>query len=497
VIAPDYTVLLPEFILIATAFIIPAVGYSIRDERYNPILAYIALAGIIISFIFVLKMVWVTLIPWLPDIAYEETLFGVFEMNMFALLFKSVFLGIGFLVVLGSVNYIKKHPNQSEYYTLILLSIVGMMVVASSMELITLFIGLELAGLSTYALAGFIKTDARSTEAATKYFIIGALSSAFLLYGISLVYGIAGSTSFTVIGEVFKSAGDFHTTSMIAIVFLITGFGFKIAVVPFHMWAPDVYEGAPTTITAFLAAGSKKMGFAAMFKLFLVGLLVVKTDWDVLIGIVAIVTMTVGNVIAISQDNIKRMLAYSSIAQAGYILIALPVGTSFALAGGLFHVLTHMFMKGGAFMVVAALYHATGKFNSIEDYRGLHRRSPLMAFAMMIFLLALAGVPPTGGFFSKFVLFSSAVDLWVQTESWVIWLAVAGILNSALSLYYYVRVIKYMYVEKGDSVKRINTGSHLTLAVIIAFAGIILTGILAEPFIKLCLEAAGTLIPAL
>jgi NADH-quinone oxidoreductase subunit N len=490
----DVAVLLPEEILITTALLLPAIGYVTRPSNRNIILSYIALSGLTLSFIFVLKMIWPDLLPFIPNISNDETLFDLYEVNLFSLVFKAVFLGIGFIVVLASADYIKKYPNKSEYYTLLLLSIVGMMVVASSLELITLFIGLELAGLSSYALTGFIKTDARSTEAATKYFIIGALSSAFLLYGISLVYGVTGTTRFDGMSKVLENAGDFQPTSLLAIIFIITGFGFKIAAVPFHMWAPDVYEGAPTTITAFLAAGSKKMGFVAMFKLFLVGLLVIKTDWDLLIGIVAIITMTAGNIIAISQDNIKRMLAYSSVAQAGYILITLPVGTEFALAGGMFHVITHMFMKGGAFMVVAALFYATGRYNNIEDYRGLHKQEPFIAFAMMVFMLSLAGIPPMGGFFSKFILFSSAVNLWVDTGSWVIWLAVAGILNSALSLYYYLRIIRYMYVEEGRTTKRINISNHLKLAVIISFLGIILTGLFAEPFIRLCLDAAGTLI---
>jgi NADH-quinone oxidoreductase subunit N len=490
----NYAILMPEIILIITAFLIPALGYLNPGSRLNRQLAYAAMTGIIISFIFVLKMIWVDLLPFIPDIPYNTPpLFDVYEVNIFALLFKSVFLGIAFLVSLSSVDYIKKHPNQAEYYSLLLFSTVGMMVVASATELITLFIGLELAGLSTYALTGYLKKDSRSTEAATKYFIIGALSSAFLLYGISLVYGIAGTTQFEGIAEVLKGAEDYQASSLMAIIFITVGFGFKIAAVPFHMWAPDVYEGAPTTITTFLAAGSKKMGFAAMFKLFLVGLIAIKTDWAGLIGIIAVVTMTVGNAIAIAQTDIKRMLAYSSIAQAGYLLIVLPVGTDWALAGGLYHIITHMFMKGGAFLIVAALYHTTRKFNDINDYRGLHKRAPFLAFAMMIFLLALAGVPPMGGFFSKFVLFSSAVDLWAKTGSWVIWLAVAGILNSALSLYYYVRIIKFMYVSKSSDKRKIRIPRHMMAAIMIAFVGIIVTGIFAEPFIQLCIEAAQTL----
>jgi NADH-quinone oxidoreductase subunit N len=491
----DYLTLLPEIVLIITAFTVPGISYVISGKNLNKILAYFTMGGIIVSFFFVLKMLWVDdLLPFIPAISHNETLFDVYEITIFSQLFKTVFLGIAFLVALSSVDYIKKHPNQAEYYTLLLLSTVGMMVVASSLELITLFIGLELAGLSTYALTGFFKKDARSTEAATKYFIIGALSSAFLLYGISLVYGVAGTTRFDGIAVAFEGAKDFEATSLMAIVFITVGFGFKIAAVPFHMWAPDVYEGAPTTITTFLAAGSKKMGFAAMFKLFLVGLLVIKTDWAGLIGVIAVITMTVGNAIAIAQTNIKRMLAYSSIAQAGYILIVLPVGTDWAVAGGMYHIITHMFMKGGAFLIVAALYHTTRRFIDINDYRGLHKRAPFLAFAMMIFLLSLAGIPPMGGFFSKFILFSSAVDLWAKTGSWVIWLAVAGIINSAFSLYYYVRIIKFMYVSKSSDKRKVRIKKHMLLAIIIALIGIIVTGIFAEPFIEACLEAGKTLL---
>jgi NADH-quinone oxidoreductase subunit N len=277
---------------------------------------------------------------------------------------------------------------------------------------------------------------------------------------------------------------------------IVAGFGFKVAIVPFHMWAPDVYEGAPTTITAMLASGSKKMGFIALFKVFIIGLFAIKADWSLMIGIIAIATMTLGNVIAISQTSIKRMLAYSSIAQAGYILMVLPIAVvgdptvaQYGLAGGIFHMITHAFMKGGAFIIVAGL--ATAALGEhISDYKGLYRRAPLMAFAMTIMLFSLAGIPPLAGFASKFVLFSGAIyasDL--AGEQWLLWLAVAAIINSAISLYYYARVVKYMYLDDGPKDK-LKISPAFGLAVAVCFIAVILIGINPDPIIQACQEAA-------
>jgi NADH-quinone oxidoreductase subunit N len=285
-------------------------------------------------------------------------------------------------------------------------------------------------------------------------------------------------------------------------VFLIAGLGFKIAAVPFQMWAPDVYEGSPTTVTMLLAAGSKKMGFAAMFKIFLIGLIAIRVDWYIAIAVIAVITMTLGNVLAIRQTNIKRMLAYSSIAQAGYILIAVAVygGTygvdrtmaDYALAGGLFHILTHAFMKGGAF-IVTAICAVTLVGEDIKDYKGLGKRAPFVAFSMMLFLLSLAGIPPLAGFASKFVLFSSAV----YAGGWFIPLAVAGVLNSALSLYYYARIIKYMYMSepakgKGNEIK---VPVSMKVALVLAVAAVILIGLYWSPFIDVASNAASSFAP--
>jgi len=409
---------------------------------------------------------------------------------------------VGIIVVLSSPEYIRNDRNQGEYYSLILLAITGMTIVAESADLITLFVGLEISGISSFALSGFRKTERRSAEAATKYFIVGGFSSALTLFAISLLYGVAGTTNIEGIHAAMTDPtrpewlGDHNGDPilLLAIVLLMAGFGFKIAAVPFHMWAPDVYEGAPTPISGFLAAASKKMGFAAFFKVFLVGLIFSITQWEEAAAALAILTMTVGNVIAVSQTNIKRMLAYSSIAQAGYILIVLPVGTQYAVAGGLFHILTHAFMKSGAFMVVAAM-GAVAVGEKLDDFKGLAKRAPFLALAMTLFLLSLAGIPPLAGFSSKFVLFASAVKASVAGPDWLIWLAIAGVLNSALSLYYYARVIKYMYMEKGaqDSIK-LNLTPLLKTAIAVAAVMVVVIGIYPDPVINVCREAAETFI---
>jgi NADH-quinone oxidoreductase subunit N len=373
-----------------------------------------------------------------------------------------------------------------------------MMLVAMAVDLITLYVGLEVASLASFALVAYRKKDKRGAEASVKYLIIGGLSSALSLYGISLLYGITGTTNLAGINTALASmSSGLGPASWMAIALLIAGFGFKVAIVPFHSWAPDVYEGAPTPISGLLAAGSKKMGMVLMFKVFLVGLIALKADWQALAAIIAILTMTVGNVVALQQTNMKRMLAYSSIAQAGYLIIAIAVATPFAVEGSIFHIITHAFMKGGAFMIVAALaYVALGE--NISDYKGLGRRAPLIALSMAIFLFALAGIPPLSGFWSKVILFSSAIDAsQVAGQGWMVWLAIAGILNSALSLYYYVRVIKYMFVDEGTTKDKLKIPLSMCLAIGICVVATIVIGVWPDPVINACEQAARTLFPAI
>ncbi|MFP4169768.1 MAG: NADH-quinone oxidoreductase subunit N [Methanomassiliicoccales archaeon] len=473
----DIAPILPEIVMIVFAAVLPAVYLVSKSDR---LVGAFALVGIGASIALVVQFI----LGDTDAVVFE----GLLQMDLFAALFKLVFLGVALFVVLASIPYVRGEKHLSEYYSLIMLSTVGMMVVASSLDLITLFVGIELASIASFALVGFRKKDQRGAEAATKYFIIGAFSSAIALYGISLLYGITGTIHFSEIGATIADM-EGNPAIYLSLIMLIGGFGFKVALVPFHMWAPDVYEGAPTTITSFLAAGSKKMGLVALFKIFLIGLIAIKADWEVAVSVIAVVTMTLGNVLAINQGNIKRMLAYSSIAQAGYILIVLPIATEYALAGGMFHIITHAFMKGGAFIIVASLSMAA-LGERLADYKGLAKRAPLLAFAMTLLLFSLAGIPPLSGFASKFVLFSSAVDASVMPgDSWVVWLAVAGVLNSALSLYYYVRVIKYMYVERGPE-DRIRIPTPMAAAILITVVATVVMGIYPDPVIEACREAA-------
>jgi NADH-quinone oxidoreductase subunit N len=476
---------IPQLLLILFALIMPALDYIFRDKR---ILAWVALIPLLT--IGALTVAWLFVGTWTPPASGTPLL----EINVFSGLFLLVFVAVGIIVVLSSPDFIRKDKNQGEYYSLVLLAIIGMSVVAESADLIALFVGLEIAGISSFALSGFRKTEKRSAEAATKYFIVGGFSSALTLFAISLFYGVAGTTNISGIGAVLAGPSsqwimDSDPVVLLAAVLLLAGLGFKIAVVPFHMWAPDVYEGAPTPVSGLLAAASKKMGFAALFKVFLIGILVTKAQWEEAVAILAILTMTVGNLIAVSQTNIKRMLAYSSIAQAGYILIALPVATQYAVAGGVFHILTHAFMKSGAFMVVAAM-GAVAVGERLDDFKGLSKRSPFLAFSMTLFLLSLAGIPPLAGFASKFVLFSSAVYSSLEPgQSWLIWLAIAGVLNSALSLYYYARVIKNMYMEKGPE-EKVRVPPMMCAGIAFAVVMVVLIGVFPDPFVSVCKDAA-------
>ncbi|MDH4123082.1 MAG: NADH-quinone oxidoreductase subunit N [Thermoplasmata archaeon] len=488
--AEYFAVMSPQIILLIFALICPALDLWLKMRKG---IAYWTLIGLAaVGIIETLALIpetrsLVSFLFWTDPPTTE-----VFQISAFSQLFTIVFIFVGGLVAYASPPYIRKEKHHGEYYALLLIAVTGMSFVASAADLIVIFVGLEIASISSYALTGFQKSVKRSTEAAMKYFIVGGFSSAITLFGISLVYGAGGSSNLAQLGTLVTVGGALEPIVILGIGMLIVGLGFKIAAVPFHMWAPDVYEGAPTTITALLAAGSKKMGVAAFFKLFLVALLAVKADWDVVISIVAVLTMTVGNLVAIQQESVKRMLAYSSIAQAGYILIAIPVATDYAVAGGILHVITHAAMKSGAFFVIVALT-VVGLGETMKDFTGLNKRSPFLAFSMAIFVLSLAGIPPLAGFYSKFVLFSSAVFEASGAYSWLIWLAVAGILNSALSLFYYARIIKSMYVDKGESTERLPVPMSIKIVIAIALIATIVIGIYPEPFLSASLGAAEAL----
>ena len=516
----NYLVFLPETVLVATALASVLLGFLWAKKPAA--LWGLALAGTAIAMLLTVDMMGLGLTSlvgldlWQVPLGSDGDFAGEFRLrvDLFALFFHGIFLFVALLAILASRGFLKpEEPHQAEYYGLMLLAVVGMMFTAAATDLFVLFLAFELSSLSTFALVAFRKKDANATEAAVKFFIIGAVSSAIILFGISLIYGVAGTTDLAQLGANlnFTAYAAFEPPLIVALVFLIAGFGFKVATVPFHMWAPDVYQGAPTTISVFLAAGSKKVGIVALFKVFLVGLIGIQIDWVAALAVLSILTQTVGNVLAIPQRSVKRMLAYSSIAQAGYILIALAVGALaltaadsaaspetralardvaiFGMVGGMLHVLTHAAMKGGAFLVVAGL-ETRGIPDDVEAWKGLGRRMPFLAFSMTILLLSLAGIPPLGGFFSKFVLFSSAVSA-AQLNPWYLALAVSGVLNSALSLYYYSRVIWTMYIlEPEEGAGSLKVPRSISAAVFICLAVVILTAFVAWLFLSYLNDAA-------
>jgi NADH-quinone oxidoreductase subunit N len=353
-----------------------------------------------------------------------------------------------------------------------------------------LFIAWELMSIPTYVLAGYLKKDPSSNEAAIKYFLFGALSSGIIIYGISIAYGLTGSTNIEqVVAGFSKLSPDMVPLAILAVGMFIAGFGFKIGLVPFHMWLPDTYEGAPPTIAALLAAGTKKAGFAAVIRVIIMGAIALNLHWALALAVIAIVTMTIGNLAAIRQRNLTRMLAYSSIGQAGYILIGLSVApvSPIGIQASLFHILNHSIMKASAFIAVAGIVTTLG-VTHIEKIKGLGKRMPITAIGLTISLLALAGVPPLNGFWSKLMLFGSAIDAG-HTLSWAPYLAVAGVLNSALSLAYYGWIIRKMYFEDGESNKKLKEPKSVIAVMIFSIILIVGIGVYPDPVIQFAKSA--------
>ena len=366
-----------------------------------------------------------------------------------------------------------------------LLSSIGMVMIAYSTDLVMLLVSWELMSLPTYALAGFAKRDPISNEAAIKYFMFGALSSAIIVLAIGLVYGVTGTTN---IGDSIEAFANLDPSllpiGLLAIALFIAGFGFKMGLVPFHMWLPDAYEGSPTTIGALLAAGTKKAGFAAAIRVIVLGLFVLNLDWTITLAILAVFTMILGNLGALVQRSVPRILAYSSIAQAGYIMIGIALApySDQALTGSLFQIMNHAVMKSAGFIAAAAVATAIAGY-SLDKYRGLGRRMPITAIALSISLLALAGVPPLNGFWGKLVIFGAAIDTG-PVVPWGPWLAIAGVLNSALSLGYYAWIMRKMYMEEAPDMRRVKEPRAIVAVLVFAIVFMVGFGIWHAPLIE-------------
>ena len=414
---------------------------------------------------------------------------GLLSIDAFGIFFKLLFLVAAAITLLMSGPYLEvEDTSAGAYCFLVLAATLGMMFMASGVELVTIFVGLETMAVSFYILTGYLKPSARSNEAAVKYFLLGAFSLGILLYGMSILYGLTGSTNLreiaTTVGE---GRGVNEQLLLLAVVLIAAGIGFKIAAVPFHMWAPDVYEGAPTPITAFLSVGSKAASFAMLIRIFVEGLPSMSVDWRVLFEALAILTMTVGNIAAITQSNIKRMLAYSSIAQAGYVLIGVVAGTQRGITAALIYLAVYSFMQLGAFVVIVMLRRRDAIGDELKDFNGLYFRSPLAAFAMLFFMLSLGGIPPTAGFMGKFWLFGAAI------EADYVWLAVIGVLNSAVSLYYYIRVVVYMWLRNEPAGSEPHLSPALAVALAVTLIATLALGLYPRPLFDLAETSARAL----
>jgi NADH-quinone oxidoreductase subunit N len=405
---------------------------------------------------------------------------GTLTVDQFSLYFHWIFLITTVLVGLISYRYFEaKKEHHGEYYGLIMLAQVGMYFLASGTDLVTLFIGLETMAVTFYVLVGFLRADPRSNEAALKYLLLGGFSSGFLVYGFSLLYGISASTRLSDITLAVASRDPYDPILYLALVTVTVGVLFKIAAVPFHMWAPDAYEGAPTVVTTFLAAGSKAASFALLLRLFLGPLSSARDAWEPLFIGAAILSMTIGNLAAVTQTNTKRLLAYSSINHAGYMLLGVIAGNATGLQGVLIYMLVYVFMTVGAFLVLATLNRDELAGEDIEDLRGLMKKSPGHALWMLIFLLSLAGIPPTAGFIGKYFIFLSLIE----TGRYV--LAVIATLYVAVSIYYYFRLVKSMFVEDAErEMPPLATSFGTRVALVLTGVATLLIGVYPEPFVR-------------
>jgi len=459
--------ILPMVVVAVAAIVVLLLGVRVDDSESEG-LGLVTLASLGVAFIFALGILG----------QYGVAFAGAISIDSFAGFFELVILIAAMFTVMMSLDYAAENRiSGAEYYSLLLFSALGMMLMATAGDLIVIFLGLETMSLAVYVLAGIMRRNTRSNEAAIKYFLLGAFSTGFLLYGIALVYGATGSIKLGPIHTALASGAlGSNPLLLLGIGMMVIGFGFKVAAVPFHMWTPDVYEGAPTPVTAFMAVGVKLAAFAAFVRVFLVDFAAVGPHWQMVLWVVAALTMTGGNLIAVVQTNIKRMLAYSAIAHAGYLLLGMAAGVRSGPAI-LYYLLGYAFTNLGAFAVVIALERRNEVGNQISDFRGLAERQPLLAGSMAIFLLSLSGVPPLAGFVGKFYIFSAALHQGYTG------LVIIAVLNSVISAYYYFYVLVAMYMQEGGlEVERLSNRPALVASIGLAALATILIGVYPQPY---------------
>lgn len=465
-IVETFNFILPETILLV--FGLGILVYSLFTRNKN-FLGGLALSAIVLAAISLPQ----------AQASHAGLFFNMLTNDAFSCFFKAICLFISGIVILISMGY-KALPDDhmGEYYFLLLVATLAMLLAVSSNSLLLIYIALEMLSLASYVLVGFFKNDSLSSEGALKYFIFGALSTGIMLYGISFLYGLFGTTDLSAISHSLTSGATNTLVASVLLLLLLAGLCFKCALVPFHLWVPDAYQGAPTAVTAFISVGPKAVGFAVLLRVFTKNFFPLYVDWVEITMLISIFTMTIGNVIAISQNNIKRMLGYSSIAQAGYILMGIVVGTRAGMEGVLYYILAYAFMNLGAFGCVVLVSNSVGS-DAIQDYAGLYKKDPVSAFTLSVFLLSLAGIPPLAGFFGKFLIFAAAI------ESRFIFLAIVAAVNSVIAVFYYVKVIKYMYLHEPGPAKTFEKKSApLQAALGIALIGVLLIGLYPHPFLS-------------
>lgn len=489
----DVYLLSPELSLAAVGLAIIVLDLMIERKG---VLAALAVVGLVVPLAFSIAL--------FGDLSGEPNeqmtgIFGTLVVDKFALFFKFLVLGILALVIMASVDYVSRMRYfQGEYYGLMVFSAGGMMLLASTTELISIYIALELTALPLAALAAFLR-DSRSSEAGIKFLLLSAMSSAVLLYGMVLIFGFTGTTQlseiFERLGSSIESDVSFGSPALfLGVILIVAGFGFKISSVPFQMWVPDVYEGAPTPITAFLSVASKAAGFAVILRVFYLAFGEISLDWGILFAALSALSMTVGNLVAIAQSNIKRMLAYSTIAQAGYLMVGVaaiavraPDGETLGPSSVLFYLVAYAVTNLAAFFAIIAITTRTGS-DLISSFAGMGRRAPVLALVLAFAMVSLTGIPPTAGFMGKLYLFSAAV------KSDLMWLVVVGVVNSVLSAYYYVKVIRMMYMERPESEEPVTTTYVPQFAIYVSGIGILALGIFPRWLIEFAETAADVLL---
>ena len=503
----DLALIAPEIILTVCACVALVMEVVLPYKRSRWV-GYFALASTALAAAS-LFMLWRTSHDYFPLSGF----YGMVRLDGFAVMFKLIFLVSAALTVAVSLRYLDVEGEQrGEYYALVLFATVGMMFLACGYDLIALYISLELMALTFYVLVAYTKRERRSNEAGMKYFLLGAFSSGVLLYGMSLLFGAAGSTNVgdiaAAVSQAMGAASPADSSSvgalplrpllLLGMIALAAGLFFKIAAVPFHMWAPDAYEGAPTSVTAFLSTGSKAASFALFARLFLDALVGMRVDWAPLLGLVAALTIFVGNWAAVTQANAKRLLAYSSVSNAGYLLLGVIAANEYGYTGLFIYLLVYTLMNIGAFGVIISLRRRGIAGDNVDDLTGLAQKAPGLAAMMTIFMLSLGGLPLTGGFIGKWFLFGGLLERGAAEEkNWYYWLAIWAIINTVISFYYYVRFIKVMYLgEQVADERPLALSPALKTALVIACVCIIFIGVYPQPFISLAQSVTASFSPA-